>query len=138
MNLVRQASNAATCLSVASCLLAAPARASGDIICEATDGSRASISIGVGHLPVLHVLSASASDGETTWSTNPGGDEVAMIFGQGFADDRQVLVDFTDPNVERILVSLRLFQVSTDASHAEAGVLSFGEAGAFPVQCING
>jgi len=134
----RYSINAAAGLLVAAMLSASPAAASGDIICDATDGSGASISIGVGHLPVLSVLSASAIDGMTTWSTNPTGDERPIVFGQGFADDRQVLVDFTDPNVEGIVVSLRLFQASGDKSYAEAGVLSFEGVSAFPVQCING
>jgi len=130
--------NATTALLVAAMLSASPAAASGEIICDATDGSGASISIGVGHLPVLNVLNASATDGATTWSTNPSGDEKPIVFGQGFADDRQVLVDFTDPNVQGIVVSLRLFQASGDKDYAEAGVLSFEGVSAFPVQCING
>ena len=134
----RYSKNVAAALLVALLLKSAPAAASGDIICDATDGSGASISIGVGHLPVLHVLSASATDGTTTWSTNPSGDDRPIIFGQGFADDRQVLVDFTDPNIEGIVVSLRLFQASGGKDYAEAGVLSFEGVSAFPVQCING
>lgn len=130
--------NVAAALLVAMLLHSGPAAASGDIICDATDGSGASISIGVGHLPVLHVLSASATDGTATWSTHPSGGDRPIAFGQGFADDRQVLVDFTDPNIERIVVSLRLFQASGDKDYAEAGVLSFDGVSAFPVQCVNG
>lgn len=130
--------NAAATGLVAAMLSTSPAAASGDIICDATDGSGASISIGVGHLPVLSVLNAFASDGVTTWSTNPTGDEKPIVFGQGFADDRQVLVDFTDPNIEGIVVSLRLFQASGGKDYAEAGVLTFEGVSAFPVQCING
>ena len=134
----RYSNNAAAALVVATVLSVSPAAASGDIICDATDGSGASISIGVGHLPVLSVLSANATDGSTTWSTNPSGDEKPIVFGQGVADDRQVLVDFTDPNIEGIVVSLRLFQASGSKDYAEAGVLSFEDVSAFPVQCING
>ena len=134
----RYSKNAAAALLVAMMLHSAPAAASGDIICDATDGSGASISIGVGHLPVLNVLSAFATDGVTTWSTNPAADERAIVFGQGFVDDRQVLVDFTDSNVEGIVISLRLFQASGDKDYAEAGVLSFEGVSAFPVQCVNG
>lgn len=135
---VRQLKNAAIAILVASQFCAMPARASGDIICEATDGSGASITIGVGHLPVLHVLSAQATDGQSFWSTAPSGDDIPIIFGQGFVDERQVLIDFTDPNVERVVVSLRLFQLSGGDDYAEAGVLAFAEKSAFPVQCING
>ena len=134
----RYPTNAAATLLVALFVFPAPAHASGDIICDATDGSGASISIGVGHLPVLHVLSAQVTDGAMTWSTNATGDDRPIVFGQGFADDRQILVDFTDPNVERVVISLRLFQASGDKDYAEAGVLSFDGVSAFPVQCING
>lgn len=134
----RYALNAAITILVAVAFHARPAQASGDIICDATDGSGASISIGVGHLPVLHVLSAFATDGVDTWSTNASGDERPFIFGQGYADNTRVIVDFTDPNVERIVVSLRLFQASGDKTYAEAGVLSFEGVAVFPVQCING
>ena len=114
------------------------AHATGDILCEATDGSGASISVGVGHLPVLAVLSATATDGTDVWSTSATGDETPIAMGQGFMDDRQVLIDFTDPNIERIVVSLRLVQASGDKTYAEAGVLSFDGESVFPVQCING
>ena len=102
---------------------ASPAVASGDIICEATDGSAASISVGIGHLPVLHVLNAFATDGENEWSTNPTGDELPLEFGQGFFDDRQVLVDFTDPNVENFLIHLRLFIADRNGDFVMAGTL---------------
>lgn len=127
-------------LSALSLVLAfnSHARATGDILCTATDGSGASISIGIGRLPVLAIISATATDGAETWSTSASGSERPFIVGQGFMDDRQVLVDFTDPNVERIVVSLRLFQLSGDKAFAEAGVLSFEGVSAFPVQCENG
>ena len=114
------------------------AHATGEIICDATDGSGASIRIGIGRLPVLAILDATATDGTDVWSTNATGSETPITAGQGFMDDRQVLVDFTDPNIERIVVSLRLFQASGDKDYAEAGVLSFDGVSAFPVQCING
>ena len=131
-------SPSALLLLLSFALMPASAQASGEIICGATDGSGASISIGIGHLPVLHVLNAYASDGMQDWSTDPQGEEHAIVFGQGYMDDTRVLVDFTDPNVERIVVSLRLFQASGDKSYAEAGVLSFGDVAVFPVQCENG
>jgi hypothetical protein len=116
----------------------APAHATGEIICNATDGSGASINIGIGRLPVLAILNATATDGTGVWSTNATGSETPMVAGQGFMDDRQVLIDFTDPNVVQVIVSLRLFQLSGDKSYAEAGVLSFDGVSVFPVQCENG
>lgn len=134
---VRYGMNAGAAILVALLVGAVPAKASGEIICNATDGSGAWIEIGIGRLPVLHVLSAHASDGIGTWST-VAADAHPIVFGQGFMDERQLVVDFTDPNVERIVVSLRLVQASGDKSYAEAGVLSFEGTAVFPVQCENG
>ena len=116
----------------------APAYATGEIICDATDGSGASIRVGIGRLPVLAILDATATDGTDVWSTNATGGEREIAVGQRFMDDQRVLIDFTDPNIEQIIVSLRLFQASGDKSYAEAGVLSFKGVSAFPVQCENG
>jgi len=135
---IRRTVNGSTAALVSFLFSALSAVASGDINCVATDGSGAFVNIAVGHLPVLAVLGATASDGVETWSTRESADSLGMTFGQGFMDDRQVLVDFTDPNVEQVVVSLRLFQVSGDKSFAEAGVLSFAGGSVFPVQCENG
>ncbi|MFZ2100438.1 MAG: hypothetical protein WAU86_07725 [Oricola sp.] len=138
MQVLRYAFNAASAVSVACLLSSGPVFASGQILCDATDASGASIEIAVGHLPVLAVLGATATDGVETWSTNATGDQKPMVFGQGFSGDNRIVADFTDPNVERIVVSLRLFEASGTGGYAEAGVLSFEGISAFPVQCDNG
>lgn len=138
MSGIRHFINGAAAGSVALLCLSGPAHATGEIFCEAMDGSNASIDIAVGHVPVLAVLGATATDGTDTWSTREIENARPMILGQGFMDDRQVLVDFTDPNVEGVIVSLRLVHMSGEKSFAEAGVLSIEGSGVFPVQCING
>ncbi|GAB4353354.1 MAG: hypothetical protein Kow0026_11380 [Oricola sp.] len=58
-----------------------------------------------------------------------------IVLGQDFAGDRQVQVDFTEPDVERISVSHRLLPLSGGFSCAEAGVLSFDGESVFSVPC---
>jgi hypothetical protein len=130
--------NGAAAALVASLYLSVPAHATGEIFCEATDGSNASIDIEIGHVPVLAVLGATATDGVDTWSTHDIEGARPFILGQGFMDHSQVLVDFIYPNFEGVVVSLRLVHMAGSKSSAEAGVLSFEGASVFPVQCING
>ena len=122
-------------------LWAAPAvdaLATGDILCKAADGSGASISVGVGHVPILAVLSARAFDGRRWWSTAERGKDTAMRFGQGISERGQLRVDFTDVNVTRTVVSLRLHQATVGRSSAMAGILVFADGPVVPVQCIGG
>lgn len=125
---------------VLTAIMIAPqsARASGDVICDAVDGSGASISVGVGRLPILAVLNATASDGGTTWATTPQGDDQAIVFGQGFMDAREARIDFTDPNVNEIVVSLRLMRGAAGKTFAEAGVLEFLGRSVHAVMCEEG
>jgi hypothetical protein len=138
MHMPKKSLSLLSAATVALLMSSGVSHATGEIICDATDGSGASINVSIGRLPVLAILSATATDGANVWSTNATGGETSIVAGQGFMDDRQVLIDFTDPNIEQVLVSLRLFQASGDKSYAEAGVLSFGGVSAFPVQCENG
>lgn len=89
-----------------SLFAAAPARASGDISCV---GDGVSIDMLVGRLQVLAILRATITMGEEKWSTDPGHEPgTAMTVGQAFEDDRIMLVDFMDDNVERVIGRLRV------------------------------
>ncbi|MCR6672786.1 hypothetical protein [Devosia ginsengisoli] len=120
---------------MASLALAAPAVASGGIQCEGGDGVSAYLA--TGHLPVLQVIGAHVEAGGAAWSTgSERGEGTPFVVGQAFADNQQVLVDFTDPNIEAILVGLRLrFDGSEDLPLT--GVLTVG-GNSFPVQCGEG
>ena len=68
-----------------------------------------------------------------TWSTREGiGTEIAV--GQAFEDRHSLRVDFTDRNVESILISLRTVRVSTEKESGEAGILRIADA-VYPVMC---
>lgn len=111
------------------------ASATGDIDCTAMGDPGTSISIGVGHLPVLSVLSATVRHGDELWSTMEGEDRMPIAMGQGLIETDRIAIDFTDPNIERILISLRVIIAMDGRSVAQAGTLTIRGTGAFAVQC---
>ena len=112
---------------------ATPAFATGDISCE---GDGVSVDLLVGRLEFLHVLRAVVTIAEKTWSSEPEvmpGTPIAI--GQAFEDDSQLLVDFTDDNVEGIIGRLRAFSLEEGDDFVSGGVFSFKGEGAFLVDC---
>lgn len=134
--LLKQLSQRLFLLSVFSCLFTAPAFATANIDCRATDGRSGEISLNVGRLDVLSVLSADVTAFGKTWSTMDGRG-TKIIVGQAFQDDGRMLIDFTDENVDEILISLRTVRVSTADEFGEAGILRIGKA-VYPVLCETG
>ena len=132
-------------LAVAAAAFALPAHATGTIECSATNGASVSAFLLIGRLPVLNVLQATFEADGSVWSTGTNGD-IATIppgstpvrFGQGIQTDDRVIADFTDPNVEEVVVSLRLFRAFEDKGGAEAGILHIHGTGVWPVSCENG
>ena len=107
---------------LAGLALATPAAASGAIVCDGEAGVFAHLA--TGRLPVLRIIGAYVEAGGSAWSTGPErGDGTPFVAGQGFADNQRVLVDFTDPNIESILVSLRL-RFDGDEDQPMTGVLT--------------
>lgn len=120
-------------LVLTSLLLPSTANATADIHCKAADGRSGQIHMNVGRLPILGILSAEVSAFGKTWSTNKNAENPIAV-GQAFEDKTQLLVDFTDTNVEKVFISLRTLKINTKKEYAEAGVLRIGEA-VYPVVC---
>jgi len=108
---------------------ASPALATGTISCVSEAG--ASLDMTIGTLPVMAVINASVEAGGESWSTADG----QIVAGQAFADDTEVRVDFTDPDLIDILVRLRLFRASEGRDFATAGTLQIVGTGAYAVVC---
>lgn len=121
-------------VAVALALLAGPAGATGDILCAAPDGS-ARVALGVGHLPVLAVISARIEAGGRVLSTAPGAGETAITVGQAYRDGAGMAVAFTDPNVSEVVAELRTLTVSEGRDHVEAGWLRLPGESAHPLLC---
>jgi len=112
---------------------ASPALATGEIGCG---GGNVSVDLLVGRLDVLYVDRAIITIGDKTWTTHPDLVPGTVIsVGQGFEDDRQMIVDFTDGNVSEIVGRLRVFKLSDGDSAAAGGVLSMKGAGAHVINC---
>lgn len=113
--------------------LASPVQASGGLFCE---GEGAYVDIALGRLVVMQVLGASAEIEDRRFSTGPErGEGEPFLVGQAFAEGDAMMVDFVDPNVERIIVGLRVTW-HKDAQHY-AGVLSTPTA-SVDVVCMEG
>lgn len=117
--------------------LPGPAAATGTIFCDGATDNSVAVQIGIGRVPVLAVLNARIAAGSAVYANDveatPGA--VPIVFGQGVFDEDRLRVDFTDPNVERIVVSLRIERAFEGKSGAEAGVLRIDGEGAWAVVC---
>lgn len=86
---------------------------------------------------MLVVIGAYAQAGGMAWSTGPErGEGIPFVVGQAFADDQQVLVDLTDPNMETVLVSVRL-RFDGDEDWPLTGTVAANGA-TYPVRCGEG
>lgn len=122
--------------SIAALGAASSAHATGNISCNGVDGSDATIEFNFGTLPVLNILGASVSAGGAVWSTQPGKGETEIIVGQAAEDGNLLIADFTDPNVEQVLISLRLLSAQEGGDFVRAGTLTIAGHGAHAVVCV--
>lgn len=110
-----------------------PAQATGELTCA---GEGVSIDLLVGHMDVLSIARAVITIGSESWSTAPDimpGTPITV--GQGFEDDRMLIVDFTDGNVDAVLGKLRVVKAEEGDSQVAGGVFTFKGKGAFVVDC---
>ena len=126
-------------LIAAGLMLAAavPAHASGALICESLD-KQASVSIGMGRLPIVHVLGIDIEANGKRWSTTKDKDVIPVANGQAFASDEQYYFDITDDNVEGVVARLRVLfgrAEDVDAEPVFVGYLSIKGEGVWPVTC---
>ena len=110
-----------------------PARATGELTCG---GEGVSVDLLVGHMDVLSIARAVVTIGDKTWSTAPDlFPGTPITIGQAFEDDRMLVVDFTDADVNQIIGRLRAVKAAEGEVRAVGGVFSFKDHGAFVVDC---
>jgi hypothetical protein len=126
---------AGAALLLAAGLASSPAHATGEISCTGTS-EKVSIEMLVGRLDVLSVIRVVIQVGDETWSTDqsfaPG---MPITVGQGFEDDRHLIVDFTDEQVSEIIGKLRTFSLEEGDDYVSGGVFSLKGKGAFLIDC---
>ena len=118
--------------------LPTPALATGGVVCTGED---VEFSASWGRLPVMSVLGAhariagrrlataraSGSEGDRT------GESEIIAFGQGMFEPRRIAIDFTDENVERIVMRYRHGIDASGIPHAEGRLIHEGRT--HPVRC---
>ncbi|MDF1600101.1 hypothetical protein PZ895_09955 [Mesorhizobium sp. YIM 152430] len=115
-------------------LCAGSAHASGTIACVSDDG--ASVELTLASLPVLSVAGATIAAGEGGWTTLEDGDGQPVVVGQAARHGDLVVVDFTDPNIERIVAELRLLSATEEHDQVTAGTLRIAGQGAHALTCV--
>ena len=115
-------------------LFTVSAQAAGEMRCTSPDGM-ASIAMTLGSLPVLNVIGARADiDGEVYAVADEEGATTVAV-GQAAFTTGGLVVDFTDPNVEDILLSVRIATATEGGEAAAAGVLTIPGTAAIAVTC---
>lgn len=90
----------------------------------------------MGHLIVVQVLGAAIEVDGVAYSTGPErGPGTPMIIGQAFGDDDHMMFDFTDPNMETILASVRLDFVKGNEDYPLAGKVAVAGKPAKKISC---
>ncbi len=112
-----------------------PAAATEWMVCSDADNT-AQVSLLLGALDVLTIVGITLSQGESQWASQPVyGEGPVVQVGQAFADERMILVDLVDENVEAVIASLRVFKAETTDDLVYGGVLKIGEDVAVAVAC---
>lgn len=121
-------------LIAASILISAgSAHASGTISCVGEQD--VAVALTIGSLPVLSVVSANISTPGGTLAIGAEAADNAIVPGQAFREDGRLMIDFTDPNIERVVVELRLFEALEGHEYAMAGTLRVPGEGAYALTC---
>lgn len=109
--------------------LTSGALASGGLSCSGADGVK--IHIGMGHVPVAGILSTEITADGKTWST----EDDSLAVGQAFWDLERFIIDYTDSNIEGIIVRVRLFSAEEGDDFVMAGILQIAGTGAYALVC---
>lgn len=120
-------------LALGAALVAAPVGATGTIACS---GPGASVSLGIGTLPVLAIISARIEAGGDLWTLEGAGEGTPVVVGQAARTERWTVVDFADPNLTGIVAELRLLRATEGHDTAEVGTLRLpGRGGVHALVC---
>lgn len=114
--------------------LATGAQASEGLMCS---GEGATVDVALGRLVIVGVLGAYVELDGTAYSTGPErGEGIPIITGQAFGDDDGIKIDFVDPNIEEILIKVRLTYTGNE-DEPLAGTVTIGEQTA-AIACMGG
>lgn len=117
-------------------LLPTFAFATGGVHCETKD-QHASISIGMGRVPIYAPLNAWVSHGDKVWMDVPREDEIELGLSQGLIKNDTLTVDFVDVQASDIIISLFVdYSGDDEGEDGYKGTLSFITGESYTVYCL--
>jgi hypothetical protein len=112
---------------------AGTARATETMVCISAEGGP-EVSMLMGTLDTVSIVTASIAHEGKTWSTNGEG-AMKIIVAQAFEDSAQLVVDFTDEGLSAKVAELRLAKASEEGMVAAGGTIRLPGEGAWTVSC---
>lgn len=114
---------------------ATPVSATATLACVGVDNPEVHVTLTLGSVPVLAIVNATIETPTGTYGMLPQAGWTEIIVGQGFGTLDGLSVDFADPNVQEILVSLRTMQAYRDRQAAHVGLLIIEDRDVYAITC---
>jgi len=115
-----------------------PAWATIDIFCQSNEAvsanEGASVALNAFAGPELLINYIDIKIADKHWSTKSNGAEPMSIM-QSFSNGESLIVDLSDPNVERIIAKIRLFTAQEGYEIVTAGTLYLPKIGVYTLFC---
>ena len=124
------------CSAAMVCVLTTQtAFATGEFYCTAVDGSDAAFGYGFGRVPGLAIINATISVGGQEWSMGGANGAVPISVAQGAHDGPRTIIDFTDPEFNEIVASVRIITAVEGDDYRSVGLLRIPSVGVFAMIC---
>jgi hypothetical protein len=118
-------------------LSTSPTFAGQGFLCSGPDAVEVHLPLSGGH--GLYPLSISIEAAGHLWTSDPSvADATTVTPAQSFSVDDRYYFDFTNPNYEGVLASIRLFRAAGADEPVFAGILSIVDVGAWAITCEAG
>jgi hypothetical protein len=111
------------------------AHATGGIYCDGARDGTVGAFLTVGRTPGFAVVGARITVPGNAFDLNAIDGAAPMVLAQGAILGDLIAADFTDPNAERVVASLRIVRSAEGNDVAAAGTLHLPGVGAWPVVC---
>jgi predicted ABC-type sugar transport system permease subunit len=115
--------------------VATPASATATMECIGVEDPEVHVTLTLGSVPVLAVVNATITTPSAAYAMVPNPEQIAIIVGQGLSTSDGMSVDFADPNLLGILVTLRTMQAYRDRHAAHVGLLVVEDRDVYAVTC---
>ncbi len=109
--------------------------ATGDVYCTAVDGSDATFGYGFGRVPGLAIISAVISAKGQEWTMGGAHGDATISVAQGAHDGPRTIIDFTDPEFNEIVASVRIISAVEGENYRSVGLLRIPNVGVFSMIC---